>query len=369
MDYYKTLDIQKGASEEEVKKAYRRLAHKYHPDKTGGNEKKFKEINEAYQVLSNKQKRAQYDQFGRTFDGAAPGGGGFGGGSPFGNGFGFGTDFSGGFQSGDFDDLGGIFEGIFGSGFGGGGGRRTYRKGSDLEVAADLTLEEAFRGVRRQFSINTHVACPSCAGKGAEAKSGFIPCLQCSGQGEVREVKKTFFGNFAQVVPCPKCGGEGKVPEKACVKCSGTGRISGKRDIAIDIQAGISDGQVIKVQGSGEAGPRGAAAGDLYVRIRVRSHGSFRRSGDDLYYRTKVNLLDVLLEKPVEVPTIDGKRATLEIPKELNSKELLKIRGAGMPRLGSSGRGDLIVELDIVFPKRMSEKAKNLLNELKREVE
>lgn len=365
MDYYKILGVSKNATDEEIKKAYRKMAHQYHPDKSGGDEKKFKEVNAAYQVLSNKEKRAQYDRFGRVFEGAQTGNSQWQGGFDF-SGASFGGGFGGDFSDVDFGDLGSVFETVFG-GRAGGGRRRTYQRGADIEIGVSITLEEAFRGVTKSLTYETLVECAVCKGRGAEPGSAMKNCNQCDGKGEVQETKRAFFGNFSQVSTCPKCSGEGMMPEKSCKHCSGLGRLRAARQVELHVQSGVDEGQLIKVSGMGEAGVRGTQAGDLYARVHVVSHHVFRRHGDDLLYRTKASLADILLERPIKIPIIEGGSVSLEIPKEFNVKEPLRIRGYGMPRLGRSGRGDTIVELDLVVPKKLSPRAKKLLEDLEKE--
>ncbi len=354
-DYYQILGIPKNASDEDIKKAFRKLAHEHHPDKAGGNEAKFKEINEAYQALGDREKRAQYDRFGRTFDGDG-GPGGFGG---------FGFDPS---QFGDMGDLGDIFGDIF-SGFGfGGGSRKTYHRGSDLETRIDIALEEAFSGLKKKLRVETFIACETCAGAGYFSKEGFEVCKTCGGQGEIRETKKSFFGAFARVVQCSKCRGLGKIPEKICSKCAGGGRVGGIREIEINLAAGISDGQIIKVSGMGESGESGMGAGDLYVRVRVAPHPAFARVGDDLVTRQAISFLDILLEKPVKIKTIAGKNIEVSVPPDFNLKNKIKIAGEGMPRFGSWGRGDLYLDLDVKTPKKLNSEIKKLLEKLDKEI-
>lgn len=384
-DYYHILGVAKAASEEEIKKAYRKLAHQCHPDKPGGDEKRFKEINEAYQVLSDKVKRAQYDRFGTAepmggfgsrggFGGAQWGGGfpgGFGGGGggvpPGWDGFGFGFDpeqFSG------AGDLGDIFESFF-EGLGVRPRRKTYERGSDIEIHEAITLEEAFRGVVKVLRFRTFVRCAKCGGKGAEADSGFEKCAACDGRGEVREQRRTFFGNFAQVKVCVKCHGAGEVPKKACGTCKGFGRVEADREVRVEILPGIEDNQLIKIKGMGEAGERAAAAGDLYVRVRVKPHHLFERHGANLVVAHELKVVDLLLGKKVEVPTIVGGGIAVEIPAHFNLKDNLRIAGEGMPHFGASssfgGRGDLLVNFVIKAPKKLSAKAKKLLEELEEE--
>jgi molecular chaperone DnaJ len=364
-DYYNILGVARGATEEEIKRAYRRLAHQYHPDKPSGDEKKFKEINEAYQVLSDKVKRAQYDRFGSADPMGGFGGGGFQGGVPP-NWEGFGFDPNNFSNMGDFGD---IFESFF-EGLGMRERRRTYEKGSDFEVLEQISLEEAFRGTVKLLKLRTLAQCEKCKGKGAEASSGFEKCSTCDGRGEVREQRRTFFGNFSQVKSCSKCYGTGEVPKKACVACKGSGRVEANRDIRVEILPGIEDNQLIKIKGMGEAGERGTAAGDLYVRIRIRPHHLFERRGSDLVVLQELKVLDLLLGKKAEIPTISGGKVSIEIPTNFNLKDHLRIAGEGMPHFGAStlhGRGDLLVNFIVKAPKKLSAKAKKLLEELEKE--
>lgn len=367
-DYYNILGVAKNASDEEIKKAYRKLAHEHHPDKPGGNEAKFKEINEAYQVLSDKIKRAQYDRFGSAGPAGAGGFGGSqwggfqGGGQPNWEGMGFDPqNFSG---AGDLND---IFESIF-EGFGGQPRRKTYERGSDLEVQEPITLEEVFRGAAKVLKIRTFVRCEECKGKGAEAGSSFEKCSTCDGRGEIREQRRSFFGTFSQVKTCEKCHGAGELPKYPCRACKGSGRIEATREIKVNILPGIEDNQLIKMNGMGEAGERGTAAGDLYVRIRVRPHHAFERHGADLVVSRELPVRDLLLGKKIEIPTIAGEKIQIEIPAGFNLKELLRIPGEGMPRFGSHGRGDLLVNFTIKAPKKPSAKAKKILEELEGEI-
>ncbi|MGC9599480.1 MAG: molecular chaperone DnaJ [Minisyncoccia bacterium] len=362
-DYYHILGVAKNASDEEVKKAYRKLAHQYHPDKPGGDESRFKEINEAYQVLSDRTKRAQYDRFGTAEPGVGFGGtqwGGFPGGAPNWEGFGFGFDPQ---NFGDMGDLGDIFESFF-EGMGVRPARKTYERGSDLEMHEEITLEEAFRGVTKTLHLRTFVQCAKCGGKGAEAGSGFEKCSTCDGRGEIREQRRTFFGSFSQVKICEKCHGTGEVPKKSCSTCKGAGRMEAAREVNVELLPGIEDNQLIKVKGMGEAGERGTAAGDLYIRVRVKPHHLFERNGNDLVVARELNVIHLLLGKKIEVPTISGGKIAVEIPAHFNLKDNLRIPGEGMPRFGSYGRGDLFVNFIIKAPKKLSANAKKLLEDL-----
>lgn len=354
-DYYKVLGVNHSASEDEIKKAYRRLAHQYHPDKGSGDEKKFKEINEAYQVLSDKVKRTQYDQFGTAEPFSAGGGPAYGGsGFP-------GWDF-GGFtgQYGDVGDFGDIFESFF-EGLGVRPKRRTYNRGSDLEMAQEITLEEAFHGVQRTVPIKAYAPCERCNGQGGDPSAGFSTCGECGGQGEVKEQRRTFFGTLAQIKTCDKCHGSGQMPVKICNFCKGTGRAPKEREVSFEILPGVEDNQIIKIKGAGEAGERGRAAGDLYVRVRVKPHPVFERREDDLIVRKEIKVIDLLLGKKMEVPTVSGGKLHIEIPAHFNLKESLRVPGEGMPRFGSFGRGDLLVDFIIKAPKKISGKQKAIL--------
>lgn len=364
-DYYKILGVDKTASDEDIKKAYRKLAHQHHPDKKGGDEKKFKEINEAYQTLSSKEKRAQYDRFGKTFDGGAggPGAGGFSQG-----GFG-GFDF----QGGDFGDLGDIFEAFF-DGMGGQQKRRTYTHGSDLEMSQEITLEEAFRGIEKTVSYKVNIQCKQCNGLGHDPKAVFSQCKKCDGRGEIRENRSTFFGNFAQVKTCVECHGTGQIPDKRCSTCGGSGIVKGEKTITVKILPGIADGQIIKMAGAGEAGERGAPEGDLYLHIRVKQHGTFIRQDDHLIIEKEVKLIDLLSyfsggDHSISIPTISGKQLQLSIPHDFLFNKPFKVSGEGMPHFNRMGKGDLFVHFKIVPPRKMSSAAKRLLEELRKEVD
>lgn len=363
-DYYKILGVSRNASEEEIKKAFRKLAHKYHPDK-GGDENKFKEINEAYSVLSNKEKRAQYDRFGRVFDGSTAGAGGFGGfgGWPFGE-----IRFD--FESAP-SDLSDIFDAFF-EGMGVKEKRRTYHRGSDVEVIQEISLDEAFRGVSKEISYRIGVRCEKCDGFGHDAKAGYEKCGVCGGRGEIKETRNTFFGAFAQVRTCQSCFGSGRIPKKICEVCRGSGRVVGEKKIKIEIRPGVADNQIIKVKGGGEFGERagqtGAVEGDLYVRIKIRHHPVFSRQGDALIVRKEVNLTDLLLGKKIEISTIGGNKLKIEIPADFDLKNNLRIAGEGMPKQDGYGRGDLIVDLIVKTPEKLSAKAKKILEELEKEL-
>lgn len=364
-DYYKILGVQKGATEDEIKKAYRRLAHQYHPDKAHGNEQKFKEINEAYQILSNSEKRAKYDQFGTAepFQGGFPRDwGGFPGFSG-GDGGGFRWNVNMGEDLGDLND---IFEGIFEQ-FGG-ARRKTYTQGSDIEMSIDLTLEDAFRGMKRSIVFETNVRCEICTGLGYDKSKGTKSCKTCNGRGEVRVERRTFFGNVSQVQTCADCSGRSEIPNKLCGNCSGKGRALKNKEVEVQIAPGVEDGQIIKIKGAGEAGERGGGAGDLYLIIRVKPHNIFERQKTDLSMNKDVSVTDALLGKEIDFTDISGEKFKVSIPPGFNLKEKLKISGRGMPRFGAVsghlGRGDLYISFNLGLPDKISSRAKKLLEEL-----
>lgn len=242
--------------------------------------------------------------------------------------------------------------------------RRTYEKGSDLEISEEIALEEAFRGAAKTLKVKTFVRCETCNGQGADAKTGFAKCSTCGGQGEIREQRKTFFGSFSQVKACEKCRGSGQVPNKVCGTCKGEGRVIKEREINVEILPGVEDGQLIKIKGGGEAGERGTAVGDLYVRIKIKLHHVFERRGSDLVIKKELKIFDLLLGRGVEVSTISGGKIRVEIPAHFNLKENLRIPGEGLPRFGSYGRGDLLVNFIIKAPKKVGAKAKKILEDL-----
>jgi molecular chaperone DnaJ len=369
MDYYEVLGVQKSASQDEIKKAFHKLAHKHHPDK-GGDEKKFKEINEAYQVLSDKTKRAQYDQFGRVFDQGQPGGGsGFNwawGNPSAGSGQGEEFEF-------DFGDIGDVFEEFFG----GAGGRRTSkkdaRKGKDIQVDIEINLERTLKESVEKINLAKQVVCHRCQGTGAEPGSKIKECFSCRGTGQVQQVKKTIFGSYTTLATCPECKGEGTMPEKPCNVCKGEGRIKGQETIEIHIPAGIDTNQVIRVDGKGEAGKKAGKSGNLFVRIFVKQHPVFERRGDDLFTETEISFSQAVLGDEIEIKTLDPSASSgqanilLEVPAGTESGKVLRISGKGIPHFGGYGRGNMYVELKIKTPKKLSRKQKDLLEKLKEE--
>jgi molecular chaperone DnaJ len=356
-DYYQILGVSKEASSEDIKKAYYKLAHKYHPDKSGGDEQKFKEINEAYQTLSSKEKRAQYDKFGRVFEEGA--------------GFDPGFDFSSAFgrQNMDFEfdfgDLGDIMEDFFG--FGAGPKKRDFKRGKDIEVEMEIPLEDVLRAGERKIVLEKYVSCLRCQGVGAEPGTHVKECFSCRGTGWVQQIKRTPFGSFARSAVCPECGGEGLKPEKPCNVCKGEGRIKNKEEINVFVPAGVDTNQVIKVEGKGEAGRRAGRAGNLYVRIFVKPHQAFKRKGDDLYLSVPISLTQAVLGGEVEISTLGGTKILLNVPSGTESGKVLKISGKGVPRFSRLGSGNMYVELTIKVPKKLTKKQKELLERLKEE--
>ncbi len=369
-DYYKILDIDKKASKDEIKKAFYKLAAKYHPDKKTGDEAKFKEINEAYQVLSNDQKRKEYDTYGQTFSGAGsnagggPGAGGFGAGQGFG-----GFDFSG-FQQGDFggmnfdmDDLGDIFGDIFG-GFGGRGTKQ--KRGRDMQLEMDISFEESIFGVNRNVLISKVSTCKTCHGNGAKAGSKMETCSKCNGKGKINDVKRTIFGAMQSVKTCEECNGKGEVSKEKCIDCKGKGVRETKEDIKISVPVGINNGEVLRMSGMGEA-VSGGQSGDLYIKIFVKQDKIWKRDGNDLIINQDVKLTDALLGAKYIISGIDGK-IELEIPKGASANDILKVKGRGVPyQNNKQNRGDVLIKLNILIPKKISKKAENIIEELKKE--
>jgi len=371
-DYYKILGIPKNASKKDIKKAYRQLAHKYHPDRANGDEKKFKEINEAYQALSNDEKRAQYDQFGANFEQS-------------------GFDFSG--ASGGFSGAGINFEDLF-KNFGGTQGRRReerdwnlgdifsafngqskgwgreqakrYRtKAQDISIDLELTLEELYEGLKKEIKLQKLVKCPHCGGEGGEPGSPMKKCSKCGGKGEIHQTQRTFFGSFSQTIICPDCHGKGEMPERNCTNCQGKGVVKGVESIIISIPFGIDDNQIVKLEGRGEAGGKNEINGDLYIKIHLKKHKDFIKKGDDIYYELPISFTQAALGDKIEIPTL-GEKIKLKIPAGIRSEKLLRIRSKGMPR-ARGGRGDQLVRIKIETPKKLSQKAKNLLKKLREE--
>ena len=359
-DYYEILGITKGASQDEVKKAFHKLAHKHHPDK-GGDEKKFKEINEAYQVLSDTTKRAQSDQYGRVFDQGQPGGDqGFNwawGNRPQGD-----VEF-------DMGDIGEVFEQFFGGGFGGArqSTKKDSKKGKDIQVDIEIELERALKDSIEKINLSKQITCNRCQGNGAEPGSKIKECVTCRGVGQVQQVKKTMFGSYTTLATCPECKGEGTTPEKPCNVCKGEGRTKGQEIIEINIPAGIDTNQTIRVDGKGEAGRKGAKAGNLFVRIFIKEHSIFERRGDDLFSQVNINFSQAALGDEVEIKSLEGTNILLQVPEGTESGKVLRISGKGIPHYGGYGRGNMYIELKVKTPKKLGRKQKELMEELRKE--
>lgn len=354
-DYYKILGINRGSSKDDIKKAFRKLAHKYHPDKKGGDEVKFKEVNEAYSILSDEKKRREYDTYGRVFEGGSPGAGGF--------------DFNGAdFDFGDFFRQGQGFEGInvediFDNFFGGRESSRTKR-GRDISIDLELTFAESVFGINRKVLINKLGTCDKCKGSRARSGSSLDKCSTCNGSGKILETKRSFLGSVTTQKSCDTCFGTGQIPKDKCDLCSGMGILKRAEEISIDVPAGIKDGEMIRLSGQGEA-ILGGVSGDLYVKIHAQRHPVFRREGFDLVMDLNIKLTDALLGSESVIETLDGK-ITLSVPAGISFGEILRIPGKGVPMSGRK-RGDLLVRIVITIPARLSKKAKSLIEELKNE--
>jgi len=348
-NYYNILGIERSASKDEIKKAFRKLAHKYHPDKQGGDENKFKEIGEAYAVLSDDKKRAEYDSYGRTFGGGQGASGfdfsgfqGFGG--PFG---GAGVEF----------DLGDIFGDFFG------GGQRV-RRGRDISIDIQLSFKEAIFGAERQVLLTKVGTCQSCEGAGARLGTDLMTCSTCNGAGKVHEARQTMFGTFATTRLCEACNGRGKLPKERCPDCHGQGVLRREEEIPIAVPAGIEDGEMIRMPGRGEAVP-GGAAGDLYVKVHVKADAQIRKEGNNLVMPLSIKLTDALLGASYDLETLDGE-ISVKIPPGITHDERLRVKGKGVPQRRGA-RGDLYITIDIQVPSKLSKKARQAAEKLREE--
>ena len=353
-DYYQILGIARNASKDDIKKAYRDLAHKYHPDKKGGSEERFKEINEAYHALADDQKRAQYDRFGKNFDQTAWGG-----------------DFSG-WQGQGFEDFGGAMHDIFEDFFGFSGGKNRERRGRDIALDLEVSFEEAAFGVERRVLLRKIAACEICGGTGVAAGAKETTCDRCKGSGTIHSTKRSLFGSITRLAECTACRGRGKIPERVCETCHGKGILPKSGEVVIEVPVGIKDGEMVHLEGEGEAMINGTA-GDLYVRIHVRPHKTLRRVGRDLTMKLDISLSEALLGGDREVETLDG-TLKIKIPVGVTEGEVLKVRGkgipaahAGSPFLGGANRGDLLIEIHVRYPQKLSPRAKKLVEELRDE--
>ncbi|MCI5687301.1 MAG: molecular chaperone DnaJ [Emergencia sp.] len=357
-DYYEVLGLQKGASDDEIKKAFRKMAMKYHPDRNPGDkeaEEKFKEVNEAYGVLSDADKKSKYDRFGHA--GVDPnagfGGGGFGGG-------------------GGFDDIFDIFGSMFGGGgggFGGGAARRNGpKKGRDLQKAITIEFEEAAFGTKKEISINKYVKCNTCSGEGNAPGTEKKTCANCGGTGQVHTVQRTPFGQFQSTGPCPECGGKGTIIETPCPDCGGTGKVRKNIKINVDIPAGVDNDSVIPIRGQGEPGENGGPNGDLYVVITVKPHKVFRRERDNLYLDIPITFNQAALGDEITVPTLDGK-VSYKIPAGTQPNTVFRLKGKGMKNVRSGRMGDLYVKAVLEVPTKLNAKQKKAIEDMGKAVD
>ena len=355
-DYYELLGVNKNATDDEIKSAFRKLAKQYHPDLHKGADKeeaeaKFKKLNEAYEVLSDKEKRAKYDQFGHAAFDPAAGAGGYGG-----------------YSTGGFGDYSDIFDSIFGGGFGGFGGARQQTRngpvrGNDLKYNLTLTFEEAAFGTKKEILVPREENCPECGGTGAKPGSTPTKCSACGGTGQVRVQQNTMFGSFSTVRTCEACNGTGKIISDPCTHCKGRGRVNKSNRINVTIPAGINNGQTLTMRGEGEAGIRGGANGDLYIGINVRPHKLFSRKGYDLYLDINIPMTTAALGGEIQVPTLKGS-VKYNVPQGTQPGTTFRLKEQGVQKLNAAGKGDLFVRVNVQIPKRLNEEQRELLEKL-----
>jgi len=362
-DYYEVLGVSKTATDDELKKAYRRLAKKYHPDANPDNKKeaeeKFKEVSEAYENLSDPQKRRMYDQFGH--DGPQ----GFGGGGPGGGYYSYSSSGFDGF--GDFGDIGDIFSSFFGGGF---GGRTTSRqkngpkKGRDLKYNLDITFEESFLGVKKEISISRDEECNTCHGNKAKPGTSTVTCKACNGTGTIRQTVSTILGQMQTTKTCPHCNGEGTIIEEKCPECKGKGKVRKPVKIQVTIPAGISDGQTVVLRGEGESGTKGGPKGDLYIVVSVRNHNIFKRNGENVLCDIPITFTQAVLGANLEIPMVDGSKESYKIPEGTQTGTKFTIKGKGFQAVNGNWKGDFIFTVTVQVPKKLTSEQRDLLNEL-----
>lgn len=364
-DYYEILGVDRDADESAIKKAYRKLAVQYHPDKNPGDqtaEERFREATEAYEVLRDPEKRQRYDQFGHAGVGAGADQG-FGGAGGFGGAAGYDFDLSDALRAFMRDFGGGAFGDIFGEAAAGGGRRRAGR-GRDLQIKVKLTLEDVANGAEKTIKLRKQVACSTCQGTGSRGGTEPQSCPQCQGQGQVRRVQRTLLGQFMNVVVCPQCHGEGTVVTDPCGDCNGTGHVRGESTVTVNIPAGVSTGNYLTLKGEGDIGERGAPPGDVLVVIEEVEHDRFERHGDDVLINVPVSTVDLTLGTKVQIPTVDG-RVALKIPAGTQSHKVFRMRGKGIPHLHGSGRGDQLVRIIGWTPQSLGRSEKKALEEMR----
>lgn len=363
-DYYEILEVSKSASQEEIKKAYRKQAVKNHPDKNPGDpeaESRFKEAAEAYEILGNPDKRSRYDRYGHAgVSGASGAGGGFGGGMSM-------EDI--------FENFGDIFGSSFGggfsgfSGFGGFGGSRQrgrrVNKGSNLRVKVSLSLQDIAHGVNKKIKVNKYITCDACGGNGAKDSSSYSTCSTCNGTGQVTKVASTFLGQMQTTATCHVCGGDGKIITNKCTKCYGEGIVKDSEIISLDIPAGVAEGMQLSVSGKGNAARRGGINGDLIVLIHEEKHPDLLRDGNDLIYGLYLNFAEATLGATVEIPTVDGK-VKIKIDQGTQPGKILRLRGKGLPEVNGYGKGDLLVNINVWIPKKLSKEEQKIVEQLKK---